>query len=84
MFTHWPIVTFVTETLAKSAAGLDKSGFDLKFTIDGHKHDAQRLKGDPGRKKLKKAFKRIMVFLKREAFRMGLRPLNVCKVMWTM
>jgi hypothetical protein len=57
MSRHWPIVTFVAQTLAKNAAGLDKSGFDLKFTVDGLRHNQQRLKGDSGRKKLKKALK---------------------------
>jgi hypothetical protein len=55
MSAHWPIVAFVAQTLAKKAAGLDKSGFDLKFTVDGHKHDEKNLKGDPGRTTLKKA-----------------------------
>jgi len=57
MSKHWPIVTFVAQTLAENAAGLDKSGFDVKFTVDGHNHDERRLKGDSGRRKLKKALK---------------------------
>jgi hypothetical protein len=57
MSKHWPIVTFVAQTLAKNAAGLDKDGFDLKFTVDGHRHDQVCLKGESGRKKLKKALK---------------------------
>ncbi|KAL1793591.1 hypothetical protein ACET3X_008573 [Alternaria dauci] len=57
MSKHWPIVTFVAQTLAKNAAGLDRNGFDLKFTVDGHTHNQERLKGDSGRKKLKKVLK---------------------------
>jgi hypothetical protein len=57
MSEHWPIVTFVAETLAKNAAGLDKSGFDLKLTIDGRIHDRTRLKGNSGRGALKKTLK---------------------------
>lgn len=57
MSKHWPIVIFVAETLAKNAAGLDRSGFDVKFTVDGHTHNQERLKGDLGRKKLKKALR---------------------------
>ena len=44
---------FVAETLAKNAAGLDKSGIDLRFTVDGHTHDKNNVKGDMGRKSLK-------------------------------
>ncbi|KAF1942093.1 hypothetical protein EJ02DRAFT_454596 [Clathrospora elynae] len=54
MFEHWPLVMFVAETLAKNAAGLDKSGFDLKLTVDGHTHDKRGLKRDSGRQTLKK------------------------------
>ncbi|CAN9388110.1 unnamed protein product [Alternaria alternata] len=57
MSKHWPIVTFVAETLAKNAAGLDKSGIDLKFTVDGPRLDQKDLKGESGRKKLKKALR---------------------------
>jgi hypothetical protein len=57
MAKHWPIVTFVAETLAKNAAGLDKSGIDVKFTVDGHRHDKERLRGDAGRKALKEALR---------------------------
>jgi len=57
MSKHWPIVTFVAQTLALNAANLDKSGFDLKFTVDGHRHNDKRLKGDSGRRTLKKALK---------------------------
>ncbi|KAI4935568.1 uncharacterized protein J4E92_002859 [Alternaria infectoria] len=57
MSRHWPIVTFVAQTLAMNAAGLDKDGFDVKFTVDGHTHNERRLKGDFGRRKLKKALK---------------------------
>jgi len=55
MAKHWPIVTFVAQTLAKNAAGLDKSGFDVKFTVDGNTHNEKCLKADLGRTKLKKA-----------------------------
>jgi hypothetical protein len=57
MAEHWPIVTFVAETLAKNAAGLDKSGIDVRFTVDGYRHDKERLKGDAGRSTLRKALK---------------------------
>ena len=57
MSKHWPIVTFVAQTLALNAANLDKSGFDLKFTVDGHRHNDERLKGDSGRRTLKKALR---------------------------
>lgn len=55
MFDHWPIVVFVAETLVKKAAGLDKSGVDLKFTIDATEHDKSRLRGDAGRKQFRAA-----------------------------
>jgi hypothetical protein len=57
MSKHWPIVTFVAETLAKNAAGLDKSGIDIKFTVDGSRHNKNDLKGDSGRRTLRKALK---------------------------
>lgn len=57
MFKHWPIAVFVAETLAKNAAGLDRSGVDVRFTIDGHKHNKKDLRGDSGRETLKKALK---------------------------
>lgn len=50
MFEHWPIVVFVAETLVKKAAGLDKNGVDLRFTIDGDVHNKSGLKQDAGRK----------------------------------
>lgn len=50
-------MTFVAQTLAKNAAGLDRSGFDVKFTVDGNTHNEQCLKGDLGRTKLKKALR---------------------------
>jgi hypothetical protein len=55
MFVHWPIVVFVAETLVKKAAGLDKSGIDVVFTIAGDKHNKSRLKGDAGRDEFRKA-----------------------------
>ena len=57
MSKHWPIVTFVAETLAKNAAGLDKSGIDIKFTVDGNRHNKNDLKGDSGRQTVRKALK---------------------------
>jgi hypothetical protein len=55
MFEHWPIVVFVAETMVKRAAGLDKSGVDLKFTIDGGEHNKYGLKRDAGRKEFRAA-----------------------------
>jgi hypothetical protein len=55
MFQHWPIVTFVVETLAKAAAGLDKDGIDVMFTVDGKAQNKSRIKGDNGRELLKQA-----------------------------
>lgn len=55
MLEHWPIVVFVAETMAKKAAGLDKDGVDLRFTIDGAVHDKTGLKGDGGRKEFRAA-----------------------------
>ncbi|KAF2823723.1 hypothetical protein CC86DRAFT_59153 [Ophiobolus disseminans] len=55
MFNHWPIVVFVAETLVKRAAGLDKNGVDLKFTIDASEHNKHGLKRDAGRKEFRAA-----------------------------
>jgi Flp pilus assembly pilin Flp len=55
MVEHWPIVVFVAETLVKKAAGLDKSGVDVVFTVEGNKHNQCRLKGDAGRQQFRKA-----------------------------
>tara|TARA_R110002003_G_scaffold33_7_gene2097 strand:+ start:1896 stop:2729 length:834 start_codon:yes stop_codon:yes gene_type:complete len=56
MFKHWPIVTFVLETLAKVAAGLDPDGFDLGFTVDGGvRNEFKKIKGESGRQLLKQA-----------------------------
>ncbi|KAH8724817.1 hypothetical protein GQ44DRAFT_727596 [Phaeosphaeriaceae sp. PMI808] len=55
MFEHWPIVVFVAETLVKRAAGLDKSGVDLIFTIAGAEHSKTNLKGHAGRKVFREA-----------------------------
>ena len=57
MSKHWPIVAFVAETLAKKVAGLDKSGIDIRFTVDGDIHRERGLKGDSGRRELKRALK---------------------------
>lgn len=53
MCAHWPIVVFVAETLAKNAAGLDKDGIDLVFTVDGHDHNQKNMVGDAGRRQLR-------------------------------
>lgn len=53
MFDHWPILTFVVETLAMNAAGIDKSGIDLHFTVEGSRHNANNIVGDTGRRLLK-------------------------------
>lgn len=55
MSEHWPIVVFVAETLVKKAAGLDKDGVDLKFTIAGSVHNRSGLKQDAGRKAFRAA-----------------------------
>jgi hypothetical protein len=55
MFKHWPIVVFVAETLVKKAAGLDKNGVDLRFTIDGDAHNKSGLKQDAGREEFRVA-----------------------------
>ncbi|KAJ6281955.1 hypothetical protein J3E71DRAFT_399644 [Bipolaris maydis] len=53
MFEHWPILTFVVETLAMNAAGIDKSGIDLRFTVEGSRHNASDIVGENGRRVLK-------------------------------
>lgn len=53
MFDHWPILIFVVETLAMNAAGIDKSGIDLRFTVEGSRHNANDIVGDNGRRVLK-------------------------------
>jgi hypothetical protein len=58
MCRHWPIVTFVAETLAKNAAGLDKDGIDLMFTVSGDTLNTPKIKGDSGRVTLKEAMRR--------------------------
>lgn len=55
MLEHWPIVVFVAETMVKKAAGLDKNGVDLRFTVDGSKHNRNGLKADAGRKEFRSA-----------------------------
>ena len=55
MFEHWPVLVFVAETLLKRAAGLDKSGVDVIFTVGGRKYNRSRLKGDPGRRDFREA-----------------------------
>lgn len=58
MFEHWPILVFVAETLAKRAAGLDKTGIDLIFTVGGREFNQTRLKGDQGRLEFRQALER--------------------------
>ncbi|CAN9421752.1 unnamed protein product [Alternaria alternata] len=55
MFQHWPIAMFVAETLAMKAAGLDRDGIDVYFTVDGDAHNLKALVGDGGRQRLRKA-----------------------------
>jgi hypothetical protein len=58
MCKHWPIVTFVAETLAKHAAGLDKNGIDLMFTVDGATLNIPKIKGESGRRLLQGALRK--------------------------
>jgi hypothetical protein len=58
MCQHWPIVTFVAETLAKNAAGLDKDGIDLMFTVGAKARNIPKIKGDNGRQALKEALRK--------------------------
>jgi hypothetical protein len=58
MWKHWPIVTFVAETLAKHAAGLDKDGIDLMFTVDGATLNIPKIKGESGRRLLQGALRK--------------------------
>jgi hypothetical protein len=58
MFDHWPILIFVVETLAKTAAGLDKDGIDLMFTVDSEACDRPNLRGKFGRMVLKEALQK--------------------------
>ena len=46
---------FVAETLAMKAAGLDRDGIDVYFTVDGDAHNLKALVGDGGRQRLRKA-----------------------------
>jgi hypothetical protein len=55
MFEHWPVVVFVAETMVKRAAGLDRNGVDLRFTIAGNEHNKYRLKRDVGRREFRAA-----------------------------
>ncbi|RYN24089.1 hypothetical protein AA0112_g9043 [Alternaria arborescens] len=55
MFRHFPIATFVAETLARKAAGLDRDGIDVFFTVDGDVHNRKALVGDSGRQQLQAA-----------------------------
>jgi hypothetical protein len=57
MCQHWPIVTFVAETLVKSAAGLDKDGIDVIFTVDGGKLNIPEIRGESGRQSLRRALR---------------------------
>jgi hypothetical protein len=58
MCRHWPIVTFVAETLVKNAAGLDKDGIDLMFTVDGETLNIPKIKGESGRQSLQRALRK--------------------------
>jgi hypothetical protein len=58
MCQHWPIVTFVAETLVKNAAGLDKDGIDLMFTVDGGALDIPKIRGENGRQSLQGALRK--------------------------
>jgi hypothetical protein len=49
MLEHWPVLTFVAETLSRKVAGLDKSGIDVKFTVNGHLYNRGNLRGEKGR-----------------------------------
>ncbi|PVI05816.1 hypothetical protein DM02DRAFT_71636 [Periconia macrospinosa] len=55
MLEHWPILTFVAETLCMKVAGLDKSGVDLKFTVLGHLRNKKNLRGSSGRAQFRKS-----------------------------
>jgi hypothetical protein len=55
MLEHWPVLTFVAETLSRKVAGLDKSGIDVKFTVNGHLHNRVNLRGEKGRAAFTKA-----------------------------
>lgn len=55
MLQHWPLVTFVADTLAKSAPGLHKNGFDIRFSQTHFIHDRSRLIGGNGRRVLRQA-----------------------------
>lgn len=54
MEKFWPVVTFVAVTLAMKIAGLDEDGYDVRFTINGAKHDKFGLKGKSGLETLRK------------------------------
>jgi len=54
MERSWPVVTFVAVTLAMKIAGLDEDGYDVRFTINGAKHDKFGLKGKSGLETLRK------------------------------
>lgn len=56
MSSHWPIVTFVAQTLAMKVAPLDDDGIDVKFTI-GHGSDKSNLSGLAGLNELKSALR---------------------------
>ena len=46
---------FVAETLAKKAAGLDKDGIDVYFTVAGDEYNQKDLVGESGRQQLRTA-----------------------------
>lgn len=67
MFEHWPILTFVVETLAMNAAGIDESGIDLRFTVDGNSHKKDNIVGDRGRRTLRNILKKARPECKQQA-----------------
>lgn len=54
MSQHWPLVTFVAETLARDATGHDTEGLDIKFPRHNNVHKNEGLKGENGRRVLKR------------------------------
>ncbi|OAL51267.1 hypothetical protein IQ07DRAFT_631168 [Pyrenochaeta sp. DS3sAY3a] len=55
MSQHWPLVTFVAETLAKGATGRDTEGLDIWFHGQNSTHRITDLKGDFGSGLLRRA-----------------------------
>lgn len=55
MLKHWPILTFVAETLCMKVAGLDKNGIDLRFTVGGRTRNRTKLRGENGRAQFRRS-----------------------------